>query len=400
MNETQNNTLPILKEENINLIIQSAPKAYNDNITSHSRCLEAGQMLLQKIEEQGMTDELDQQVALFLDKAKKTVSKMYSNRTPVTKLFDEVRKVFTTIENNIDPAKTNTIPYQLQAHRNVFAAKKREEELQRQRIEQEKLQRQQRLQELEIHIENKMHACLSEKIELFNNHLAQLRKQLTLQNYDAMCQQISNLSTTLDVSVFSFGISNRLFRPLTDEEIEAKKKEIIAKHSQSVFNEYNNRTEFLKGETVEILPSLKAELERIAQASKEEAERIEKERVEREKQQAEAFARQQAEQLGREKQAQQLKAEAQQVNSMFVSNATEQAYKPNTKVSKKIQLLKADGILPIISYWWQHEGCTLSTDELAKIFKKQITFVEKVASKGGDTLKDANIVYVDEVKAK
>ena len=200
--------------------------------------------------------------------------------------------------------------------------------------------------------------------------------------------------------MFSFGISNSLFRPLTDEEIEAKKKETIAKHSQSVFNEYNNRTEFLKGETVEILPSLKAELERIAQASKEEAKRIEKERAEREKQQAEAFARQQAEQLEREKQAQQLKAEAQQVNAMFVSNATEQAYQPNKKVSKKIQLLKADGILPIISYWWQHEGCTLSTDELAKIFKKQITFAEKVASKGGDTLKDANIVYVDEVRAK
>lgn len=49
--------------------------------------------------------ELDKEAALFIEKARKTVKKMNEKRSPVTKLFDDIRREFTVIENAIDPPK-------------------------------------------------------------------------------------------------------------------------------------------------------------------------------------------------------------------------------------------------------------------------------------------------------
>ena len=76
------------------------------------------------------------------------------------------------------------------------------------------------------------------------------------------------------------------------------------------------------------------------------------------------------------------------------------AYAPKTKATKKITLLAPDGILPVISMWWSKEGCTLTTDELAKIFKKQVAFCEKIANKDGELIHDRNVQYSEEIKAK
>ena len=135
------NEIAIIKRENVELIVSNAPTAYNENQVSHQRCLDAGNQLLDTIHQQGMNDQLDQQAALFIEKARKTVSKMNDKRAPVTKLFDEIRRQFTTMENEVDPSKKDSVPYQLQQLRNEFAAKKRAEEERRRRaaiIEQQK----------------------------------------------------------------------------------------------------------------------------------------------------------------------------------------------------------------------------------------------------------------------
>ena len=132
--------LVIVKQENIQTIVSAAPQSYQDNKISREKCIEAGQAILAAIQAQGMTDELDQQAAQFIEKARKTVKKMNERRSPVTKLFDDIRKEFTAMENAIDPLKADTIPYQLQQLRNQFAAKKRAEEEERRRREYERQQ--------------------------------------------------------------------------------------------------------------------------------------------------------------------------------------------------------------------------------------------------------------------
>ena len=128
--------LAIIKQENIQTIVSAAPQSYNDNKLSCERCISAGQSILNTITTNGgMTDELDKEAALFIEKARKTVKKMNEKRSPVTKLFDDIRREFTVIENAIDPTKVDTIPYKLQQYRNQYAAKKRAEEEKRRQEE-------------------------------------------------------------------------------------------------------------------------------------------------------------------------------------------------------------------------------------------------------------------------
>ena len=85
------------------------------------------------------------------------------------------------------------------------------------------------------------------------------------------------------------------------------------------------------------------------------------------------------------------------MRGLFDNEATVTAYKPKTKVTKKVHLLNPEGILPIISMWWTNEGCKMTVDELAKMFKKQITYVEKLANANEPTLiEDESVEYVDE----
>ena len=52
--------------------------------------------------------------------------------------------------------------------------------------------------------------------------------------------------------------------------------------------------------------------------------------------------------------------------------------------------------------WWSKEGRFLSMEELSKIFKKQITFCEKLANDkdNPELISSPFVRYEDEVKAK
>ena len=124
----QTTDLTIVRKENVQMIAQSAPQIYKDNTTSSERCNEYGQKLLAQIKANGMNDELDMQCANYINKARNTVKKMNTNRSAITKIFDQIRSEFTGMENSVDPNKTGSIPYQIQQERNAYAARKREEE--------------------------------------------------------------------------------------------------------------------------------------------------------------------------------------------------------------------------------------------------------------------------------
>ena len=89
-----------------------------------------------------------------------------------------------------------------------------------------------------------------------------------------------------------------------------------------------------------------------------------------------------------------------EMNGLFSEQASMQNYQPKVKVTQKIELLNPEGIMPILSMWWSKEGCTLSVEELSKLFKKQITFCEKLANKDSVYIENESVRYIDDVKAK
>ena len=392
--------LAIIKQENIQTIVSAAPQSYKDNKLSRENCEAAGQVILDAIMQQGMTDELDQRAAQYIEKARKTVKKMNERRAPVTQLFDTIRKEFTVMENAIDPTKADTIPYKLQQHRNQYAAKKRAEEEERRRIEYARQQAEAARAKMKQDIEDDFKQQFQALVNRVCNELSVIDNSVSLDNYDEATKRIHDYSTSLSEDfLYNLHTLIRIPAGITVDEIrkaEIETKERLAKQFKE---QYEFEIDSTKQYTIDRLPSKKTNLERMAQASAEEAARIKAEMEARQRKEAEEQEAERRRKEEEEKQKAEMARQQSEMESLFGQQAVMQGYQPKVKVAKKINILNPEGIMPILSMWWSMEGCHLTVEELSKMFKKQITFCEKLA-KEGTFISDESIEYIDDVKAK
>lgn len=404
MSETNNN-LPILREENVQMIVQSAPNAYNTNSLSSMRCADFGKNLIDEIERSGMTDELDKRCADYIDKAKRTLKAMNERRAPFTKLFDQIRSEFTGMENTIDPTKKDTVSYLIQQKRNAYAAKKREEA---ERARQEEMRRQQReqaiaryTQEAEDDYRRQFDSTVTSTI----NELTSLNQSLTIENFDEVSEKLKNFKTTLGNEWFQHcqSYAHKPFE-ISDGEAIKIRQSILNRLSTQFKAQYSSEIGEYRDTITDALPSKKRELERMAKASAEEQARM---KAELEAREAAETRRLDEERKRKEEEAQAAKKAQQtatEMDGLFgqAAVATPVGYQPKTAVRKRVVTDTPDGILAVVSMWWSKEGRFLSMEELSKIFKKQITFCEKLANDkdNPELISSPFVRYEDEVKAK
>lgn len=394
----QNQIITLANNDNIRQIMAIAPVAIDENKISRDRCLSFGQTLLAKVKA-GMNDDLDQEASLYIEKARKTVKKMNEKRTPVTKLFDMVRSSFTQLENEVDVTKPGTIPYQIQQFRNQYAAKKREEE-ERERRQKELLAKTEAAKERFI---SDIVADLQKSYNYTLRHgidsLDMIFRALTLENYQETENKLKNYPCTID-GLAIYAMPSALIDTSVAEIIL---KDTRDKYVPQLLTSYNQEMMLSRQRYLDLLPSKKAELEKAAQASTEEAARI---RAEMERKEEEEKQRKRAElekQEEEQRKQAEMKAKAAEMGSLFAAaQAGVAAYQPKTSVKKKLVPLNSEAFMQIISLWWSKEGCTLSVDELSKIFKKQLTFCEKLANDktSPEFINSEHLYYEDEVKAK
>lgn len=403
---TQNN-LPaahqpaLLRQDNIVAIVSIAPQSYQDNLFSSQRCISAGQALLDDITAQGMTDTLDQQAALYIEKARKTVKKMNERRTPVTQLFDDIRRKFTALENDIDPTRDGSIPCQLQQLRNTFAQKKHREELLRLKEQQQQQARQQALNQLRQDIEDDLRSQFRSFLDIACSMLIDIDNAVSLDNYDNSFSQISACPAVLpDDFINELVPQCPVPAGITVQQADEIAQNVKQALTPDFRSQYASRIEELRQDILDRLPSKKASLERMAQADAEEAARIKTEMEARQRREAEEAEAQRRHKEEEEKQRLEMARQQSEMESLFASQAVKQEYSPKTKVTKKIEILNPEGIMPVISMWWSKEGCRLSVEELAKMFRKQITFCEKLANKEEIYIEDESVCYIDDVKAR
>lgn len=122
---------------------------------------------------------------------------MNEKRSPVTKLFDDIRREFTVIENAIDPTKVDTIPYKLQQYRNQYAAKKRAEEEKRRQEEYKRQQAEQARIKLRQDIEGDFKAQFQTYLNQSINWLTTKDNSVTLENYNTVYSEVKNFSVSL-----------------------------------------------------------------------------------------------------------------------------------------------------------------------------------------------------------
>ncbi len=389
----------IVRQENIATIVQAGPQSYQTNALSCQRCAEAGQQLLDEIERKGMSDELDRRLASYIEKTRKTVKAMNDRRSPVTKLFDQVRSEFTQLENAIDPTKKDTVPYRISQYRNAYAARKREEEERRRQAEIAAQELVRAKESYRAAVEEDYRRSFNNLVTGAINELTSMNGDVTLANYNALFDTISGYQSNLPVD-WCPPSSVRLPYNLSPDEAKLIRTDVFNKLLPRFDEQFVAEVDGYRREILDKLPSKKIELERMAEADAAEAARLKAEMARRE---AEEAARKEQERLKAEAEAKQ-KAELDKANAemagLFGVAKAEQFYTPKSKVSKKIKVNDPGAFLNIVSLWWQREGCTLSVDELSKIFKKQLTFCEKLATKEEVFVESAGLEYYDDVKAQ
>lgn len=397
----------VIKQSDIELIGQNLPGAYSESVRSHDRCLQAGQQYLAVLAKEGMTDELDMKIAGYIKASSATVKKINDLRSPATKLFDQFKKVFTTMEGDIDPGKAGSIPNQLQQARNQYAAKKREEEERRRAEELRRQQYEAAKAKFQSDIED-------EYLKLFDSYYANAISELTvrsmavtLNNYDTELAFFRGYKAVLPED-WDKNMASAVYVPINVpmEELQSIRASVRNHLMESRFREQYS---YAVGDTAEDiaakLPSKKKELEKIAaeaasaaEAAKKAEELRKKELAEAQRREAERKAKQEAEERARESE----KAIA-AAGGLFDQAAAvgTPVYIPKSSVKKKINLLDKDGILPIIGLWLAEVGPSLTIEEVAKEFKKQITYAEKKANAASPSyLENEFIEYVDDIKAR
>lgn len=351
--------------ENVGAIVRNTPESFRKNQLSHDNCLRACENLLVQIKDNGMTDELDKTAATYLERTRRTVKAMTELRSPVTKLFDQVRKEFTTLENDIDPTKAGTVPYQLQQLRNMYAAKKRAEEEAKRRAEEAKRQ-------ADMAREQYRNACEDDYRQKFNdlivtriNGLTDLNSSVNLDNYKAVYDTVAGYAVELPAD-WCPPSSVRMPFNLTADESRNIRGDVMRRLIGQFAEQYRSEIGDYRQEILDKLPSKKSELERAAKASEEEAKRIAEEIKKRD---AAELARKEAERVAREqeeaKKKEVQKAGAEAASLFDLSQATAQTYQPKTKVTKKIRILNPNGYMQVLMMWWAKEGSRMTDEELA-----------------------------------
>lgn len=396
--------LSIVRPENVQMIAQNAPKVYNENQQRSVRCTNAGTQLLSEIREKGMSDELDQRCAAYIEKSRKTVKLMNEQRSPITKMFDQIRTEFTGMENSIDLAKAGNVPYQIQAFRNQFAAKKREEEERRRREEALKLQKQLALKKYESDVEDDFRQQFSRYITQRINELTTLNASLTLENFDTQSVKIVDYPTAMPADLFNHLTLSVLIPQMLSTEEATQIRASVQSRLLAQFNDrYSAEIGDYKDTIVDALTSKHAELERIAKADAEKQERMKQELAAKEAADAARLEEERKRKEEEAKAAKEMQTQAQEVGALFdAAWVSTPAYTPKTSVKKKIVPLDAEGIINIVSFWWSKDGMYMSVEDLTKMFRKQITAVEKYANDktNAEFINSPHVRYEDEVKAK
>ena len=404
MSET-NNTLPILRQENVQMIVTSAPQVYDKNALSSQKCSDVGKQLLETIKQHGMTDQLDQECAAYLEKTKKTLKVMNDRRSPFTKLFDQIRSEFTSMENTIDPSKKDSIPFQIQQARNAFAAKKRAEEEAKRQEELRKQQREMAIAKYRQDVEDDYRKQFDNLVTRDINFLSTLNQNLTMDNYTSTLTQVKAVETNLLDSWFT-SLQSYAHKPyeLNDGDAIIIRQEILHRIAPDLKAQYKAEIGEYKDTVLDNLPSKYRELERMAKANAEEQARL---KAELEAKEAAELRRLDEERKKKEQEAQaakQMQQQATEMGNLFDQTqiATPAGYQPKTSVKLRVTPLNAQGVLDILSMWWSKEGQFTPVDELIKMFKKQVTFVEKLANdkEGKELINTPNVRYEEEVKAK
>ena len=387
-------TTEIVKSQQFITVVETAQSALIKNQLSVDKAKEYGQTLLDTIEAAGMSDELDQKCNDFLVKIRKTDALLKERRNPVTQLFTQITKRFTSIEKEMaDQAAL------IKAERDAYAKQKAEEQRRKEAEAQRKLNIEREKADTAAYAETELSKHFNKMLVAKQNAMLYLFDGVSLETFEQVTNGLKSVNTFMDLSEFEIFHPAITPRYITNDDVNLIINQVKQTKREYYSTLFNERVDEYRNELVDKLPSKKTELEAIAEAEKknaEEAKRLKAERDEREKAEKERLAKEAADREAREKAAAEAKAQEAQMDSLF--NATEetavQGSQAQVRAGYTITITHPAGFVQVFSYWFENEGKNLSIDVAGrKSLNQMVAFCEKHAHKTGEKITSPYVKY-------
>jgi hypothetical protein len=385
--------------------LKAAGEILNKNENLVLSAVNGAQQLLDTIDGEGMSNDLDAAANEWQVKAKKAVQIMNDRRSPITQIMTRVAKAFTELESKIDPTKPDSVYYKIQAKRNAYAKKvaddqkaKEAEILKNQNIAKEKIT-------FKAEVETHIRSIYNQKLLTFKQHAVKIYDSLTIETEGAVIGGLKAIKTNYPVDAFN-KIEPEAARAiyLSAED----RSSIIVSVRDLLYNElsanFKENMEAERDRLLDIVPSRINELKAIAKAGAEQKAAMEKAAEDRRianelKQQQDA-----AEQAEKDKATIAANTQMENATSLFDTAAQLAEVKEESaaKVRQgyKINVLNVAGVGAMYMFWFEKEGLKLSVeDALKKTGNQQKAFCEKHAHKTGEMIDSIHLKYEEEYKA-
>ncbi len=399
-------TLPAINTETLVQVVNTAPETLAKNTISHDNAYQYGKTLLERAEQSGMNDALDGLMAKYQEKLRVTYKTMSDRRKPFTQLVDEIKKRFTSLENDISSQNKSSVYVLIQNRRNEYASKKIEERKRAEAAARTELMKKEELIRIKKDVETAVNNFFYNALTKASTALNTAFEGLTLANIDEGEKVVNDcLSNQLDqkeYAKFNPSISHTL---LTQGDID---KEIADFKTPIRYKDYNskyfNHVSQLKIELIGKLASKKAELQEIAtieKTNKAEADRLKQEAEARKNAEEQRIRLQEAESRKKAEEEANAKASAAQVDAAITVQTDLFSEAPKVKSGCEIIIKNPVAYALLFNFWFEKEGRNLPVDKIEKMTIGRIKkYCEEYSLKNEEKIQSDLLEYKETYKAK
>lgn len=371
------------------------PRILDQNKTSTLNATNACKPIIDKIKAQDLTrlpvEALDQADVSLNDiyvKLDTTVKAQKERRTEFTQFFDEVRSLFTTEEKAVETLKEDA-----KFLRNNIQKEKLRREQERQAEIQKEIDKKNEAIEIRETVGSQILNTISTKLQVQMKVLSEAFYSKRLDEMDGLQEKMEQYTATIDLEKEKIGCITTHHH--TSEEYFVIFKEVV--------NEYSSRLDELfiyllvkeRDRLIELIPSRKMELERIAndtQAAEEANKRIAEE-------QAETQRKLQEQALEQKEQASS-NAETAKLHSLFDTHATASPVielAKGTSVKKAYKATTHAAHYALLSWWAKNILPTMTIEDLNLKLSFTRTSANKSLNDTGEMIEANGLIIEDDV---
>ena len=374
-------------------ITKTAPALLIDNKTRINKAVTFGESLLAKIQANGMSKEIDQEINNYLVKIKNTLKDVKEKRTPITQVLSTISKEFTSCEQLLDSKRSDTTWFKLQKIRNDFAKELAEKARIEEAAKQLKIDQEQEIERLKLSINEFVIKKYNDLVFSTKEGLRIIFNDLTLDDWNDGVEIINSYAEEITIELYRKWVMpyspihitveqknevfNQVMLPMR-EKFNADLQVEIASIKQGFTSEYPGK----KNELIAIRDS----------KDKKEKDRIKKEADDREAKRLLDLA---AEKKIKDDEAQNETIAKVEEVEMLSAFKTEQidAEKPK-RTGYEINIKGPMGYLPIMNLWFEKEGKNLPSDAMERVnVGRMKKFCETYAQKFDDKLQSPYLEY-------